>query len=279
MFFLNLYKIKKMGCSSTSSVQEKTYFQQTPTINLSMDNNIDELSQAQNLIFIIIKIRNRIIYLYHKLIYSSAACLYIKPSIKFVFRNILYKISCDLKGNIHDCHIYFIDDPPFFQIGVFEHLSQDCIEKKNEMVNFIIELYNYEKIIQQIDKDSPQLFYLEFENKNIISNENIKKIHFSLLLFEQLKKIRKKFLNEYKDQINLFFRNFMYANKVNEVGREAYKQGLSDIYDIVMLEYKDDPKLKDNEKVFSKIENAKKHWEKIMKKDFDEDIDSSLIGE
>ena len=54
---------------------------------------------------------------------------------------------------------------------------------------------------------------------------------------------------------------------------------ISDIYDIVMLEYKDDPKLKDNEKVFSKIENAKKHWEKIMKKDFDEDIDSSLIGE
>ena len=232
-----------MGCSSTSSVQEETYFQQTPTINLSMDNNIDELSQAQNLIFIIIKIRNRIIYLYHKLIYSSGACLYIKPSIKFVFRNILYKISCDLKGNIHDCHIYFIDDPPFFQIGVFENLSQDKKKKKNE------------------------------------TNENIKKIHFSLLLFEQLKKIRKKFLNEYKDQINLFFRNFMYANKVNEVGREAYKKGLSDIYDIVMLEYKDDPKLKDNEKVFSNIENAKKHWEKIMKKDFDKDIDSSLIGE
>ena len=46
-----------------------------------------------------------------------------------------------------------------------------------------------------------------------------------------------------------------------------------------MLEYKDDPKLKGNEKVFSSIENAKKHWEKIMKKDFDKDIDSSLIGE
>jgi hypothetical protein len=67
----------------------------------------------------------------------------------------------------------------------------------------------------------------------------------------------------------------MYSNKINEIGSEAYKKGLNDIYEIVMLNYKDDKNIKENEKMFSKIENAKENWEDIMKKDFDIDVESS----
>ena len=69
----------------------------------------------------------------------------------------------------------------------------------------------------------------------------------------------------------------MYSNKINEIGSEAYKKGLNDIYEIVMLNYKDDKNIKENEKMFSKIENAKENWEDIMKKDFDIDLESSQM--
>ena len=157
-----------------------------------------------------------------------------------------------------------------------EILTEESREKINQLFNFIIELRSYKTLIKQIDKDSPQLLYLEFENNNNISNKNIEKIHSSIELFDQLKKLRNKLLNEYKEQIILFFsKNFMYSNKINEIGSEAYKKGLNDIYEIVMLNYKDDKNIKENEKMFSKIENAKENWEDIMKKDFDIDVESS----
>ena len=157
-----------------------------------------------------------------------------------------------------------------------ENLTNESKEKINQLFNFIIELRSYKTLIKQIDKDSPQLLYLEFENKNAVSNKNIEKIHSSIELFEELKNIRFKLLYEYKEQIILFFsKNFMYSNKINEVGSEAYKKGLNDIYEIAMLNYKDDKNIKEKEKMFSKIEDAKENWEDIMKKDFDIDIESS----
>ena len=69
----------------------------------------------------------------------------------------------------------------------------------------------------------------------------------------------------------------MYSNKINEVGIEAYKKGLNDIYEIAMLNYKSDKNIKENEKMYSKIEDAKENWEDIMKKDFDIDLESSQM--
>ena len=63
-----------MGCGSPSLVIEGNNLKQIKIVDLSFCEEEENLKQAQNLISLITKIRNRIIYLYHKLIYSSAAC-------------------------------------------------------------------------------------------------------------------------------------------------------------------------------------------------------------
>ena len=84
-----------MGCCSSHT--RDNLFEQSEPINLSIIEN-KELKQAQTIISLIIKIRNRIIYLYHKLIYSTGGCLYINPSMSLCVRNIFYKISAEFKG-------------------------------------------------------------------------------------------------------------------------------------------------------------------------------------
>ena len=60
-----------MGCGSPSLVLDDYNLQQTKILDLSIcENNEIDLRRAQNLISLITKIRNRIIYLYHKLIYQ-----------------------------------------------------------------------------------------------------------------------------------------------------------------------------------------------------------------
>ena len=194
-----------MGCSSTSSIQEETYLQQTKNLYLSINENQPDLTQAQNLISLITKLRNRIIYLYHKLIYSSAACLYIKPTITHCLLNIFYKISCDLNGNFKKCNLNYTEDAPYLIFDI-KNLTNDTKEKLNELLNFIIELRSCKTVLSQIDKDSPQLLYLEFENHKNISNRNIQRIHNSIKLFEQLKQLRNKILTDYKEQIVFYFK-------------------------------------------------------------------------
>ena len=262
-----------MGCSNATSVLENYNLQQTKKINLIINENEKNLNDVQNLIFLIIKIRNRIIYQYHKLIYSCAACLYYKPSITRCLRNIFFKISCELKGKFEECKIDYIENIPYIQI-LNENLSNEINEKINELLNFIIELNDYKILIDKIDKESPQLFYLEFENKDNISDKNIKKIHFSIQLFEQLKKIRQKLLKEYKEEIYFLFKNKkIYCDKIiNIIGLDAYNKGLNDIYEIGILNNRNDKRASDNEQMYNKIENAKSNWEIILKNDFDKDI-------
>ena len=262
-----------MGCSSATSVLSNNYLQQTQKINLIIKDNEQNLNDVQILISLIIKIRNRIIYQYHKLIYSTAACLYYKPNITRCLRNIFFKMSCELKGKFEQCNIDYIENLPYIKIEN-EHLSYEINEKMNELFNFINELNDYKILIDRIDKESPQLFYLEFEKKNNISDKNIKKIHFSIQLFEQLKSIRQKILKEYKDEIYFFFKNKnIYCHKIiNVIGLEAYNKGLNDIYEIGMLNNKNDKKKSESEQMYNKIENAKSNWEIIMNNDFDKDI-------
>ena len=262
-----------MGCSNATSVLENYNLQQTKKINLIINENEKNLNDVQNLIFLIIKIRNRIIYQYHKLIYSCAACLYYKPTITRCIRNIFFKISCELKGKFEDCNIDYFENIPYIKIQN-ENLSNKINEKINELLNFIIELNDYKILIDKIDKESPQLFYLEFENKDNISDKNIKKIHFSIQLFEQLKKIRQKLLKEYKEEIYFLFKNKkIYCDKIiNIIGLDAYNKGLNDIYEIGILNNRNDKRASDNEQMYNKIENAKSNWEIILKNDFDKDI-------
>ena len=262
-----------MGCSNATSVLENYNLQQTKKRNLIINENEKNLNDVQNLIFLIIKIRNRIIYQYHKLIYSCAACLYYKPTITRCIRNIFFKISCELKGKFEDCNIDYFENIPYIKIQN-ENLSNEINEKINELLNFIIELNDYKILIDKIDKESPQLFYLEFENKDNISDKNIKKIHFSIQLFEQLKKIRQKLLKEYKEEIYFLFKNKkIYCDKIiNIIGLDAYNKGLNDIYEIGILNNRNDKRASDNEQMYNKIENAKSNWEIILKNDFDKDI-------
>ena len=168
-----------MGCGSPSLVIEGNNLKQIKIVDLSFCEEEENLKQAQNLISLITKIRNRIIYLYHKLIYSSAACLYIKPTITHCLLNIFYKISCDLNGNFKKCNLSYIEDAPYLIFDI-KNLTNDTKEKLNELLNFIIELRSCKTVLSQIDKDSPQLLYLEFENNKKISNRNIEKIHNSM---------------------------------------------------------------------------------------------------
>ena len=262
-----------MGCSNATSVLENYNLQQTKKINLIINENEKNLNDVQNLIFLIIKIRNRIIYQYHKLIYSCAACLYYKPTITRCIRNIFFKISCELKGKFEDCNIDYFENIPYIKIQN-ENLSNEINEKINELINFINELNDYKILIDKIDKESPQLFYLEFENNGNISDKNIKKIHISIQLFEQLKKIRVKLLKEYKDEIYFLFKNkIIYCHKIiNTIGLDAYNKGLSDIYEIGMLNNQNEKKINDDEQMYNKIENAKSNWEIILKNDFDKEI-------
>ena len=129
-----------MGCCS--STRGEGFFEQSKPINLSLIDNGNELKQAQILISLIIKIRNRIIYIYHKLIYLTGACLYIKPSISHCIKNIFYKISREFNGNFENCDIQYYEDPPYLKFNM-SILSDDTKEKIKELFDFIKEIRGY----------------------------------------------------------------------------------------------------------------------------------------
>ena len=266
-----------MGCGSPSLVLDDYNLQQTKILDLSIcENNEIDLRRAQNLISLITKIRNRIIYLYHKLIYSSAACLYLKPSITHCIKNIFYKISCDFNGKFQLCNLNYIEDAPYLEINMSD-LENESKEKLTELFDFIIELRSFKSLISQIDKDLPQLLYIEFEKNKNVSNKTIEKIHSSIELFDHLKKLRIKILRDYKQQIVLYLqKNDEYCQEINKIGLQAYNNNLTDIFDITFLNYKDEKGMRIEDKMFSNIDTAKSNWETIMNKDFDINLNNSI---
>ena len=110
-----------MGCSSVILEQDDTKLQQK-IINL----NTNTLHHKKDLIH-----AQSLIYLYHKLIYDTGACLYINPTIVECFKSVLYKISYDLKGNFNNCQMEYIEDPPYLDI-------KNRINIKNETNELII---------------------------------------------------------------------------------------------------------------------------------------------
>ena len=261
-----------MGCCSSHT--RDSLFEQTEPINLSMIDNGDELKQAQTLISLIIKIRNRIIYTYHKLIYSTGCCLYINPSMSLCLRNIFYKISAEFKGDFEQSDITYMEDPPYLQTDM-SLFSEDLKNLLNQLFNFLSELRGYKNILRKIDNDSPTLLYLEYENNSNLSQRNIEKIRLAMDLFKQLLNMRQKIWNQYKNEVYLLVKqNFEYLAKINSIGKEAYQKNLSDIYEISILDHKEDDDKK--KKMYSSVEEAKHNWEDVMKNDYDTDLDFSI---
>ncbi len=266
-----------MGCSSVNCVKEdKKLRQEMILLNIETNYHKKELIHAQSLINLISRIRNKMIYLYHKLIYDTGACLYLNPTIKHCFNSVFYKLSSDLEGKIENVNIEYIEDPPYLKMENTKNLSEQGKNLLNQLFNFIIELKSYKSIIKQIDKETPGLLYLVNENKENISTKNIDNINKGIELFKNTINIRNDIINTYKLQVrDYFMKKEVYYKKINEIGEKAYKEKIKDIFDIILLT-RDNNDVNDvGEKMYKSIKEAKHNMEKILEKEINDDIINS----
>jgi hypothetical protein len=263
-----------MGCTSFQSISEINDYQQE-SIKLDMSNNIKGLSHANSLIKLITRIRNKIIYLYHKLIYDTGACIFIKPNIAQCLKCILYKVSSEFEGKLENANIQHRDDPPYLVLSKEIPLSDKSLFLFNELFNFIIEIISYKTIIKQIDKETPELLYLIYESKNKLSNKNIELINKGMELFKNIKSIKYEILSIYKNQVYEFvYRKSKFYEEINEIGRYAYENNITDIYEIAYIQ-KDFIKNDNNKnemKMFKSVYNAKVYMENIINNEKNDDI-------
>ena len=263
-----------MGCSSVSSVEEDIKLrQQNIFLNTNSTHHKKDLIHAQSLINLISRVRNRMIYLYHKLIYDTGACLYLNPTIEHCLKSVLYKISCDLEGEIKIYDLEYIEDPPFLKLTTKEKIKKNSLDLLTELFNFIVEIKNYKTIIKQIDKETPGLLYLIFENKENISTENINNINKGIDLFKEMTNLRISIINKYKLQIRDFlYKKEEYLDKINLIGKKAYDLKIYDIYEINLLNRKN----KENfDEMYKTIKEAKINIEKILKEEKNDEIINS----
>ena len=263
-----------MGCSSVSLVEEDIKLRQKNIfLNTNSTHHKKDLIHAQSLINLISRIRNRIIYLYHKLIYDTGACLYLNPTIEHCLKSVLYKISCDLEGEIKIYDLEYIEDPPFLKLTTKEKIKKKSLDLLTELFNFIVEIKNYKTIIKQIDKETPGLLYLIFENKENISTENINNINKGIDLFKEMTNLRISIINKYKLQIRDFlYKKEEYLDKINLIGKKAYDLKIYDIYEINLLNRKN----KENfDEMYKTIKEAKINIEKILKEEKNDEIINS----
>ena len=263
-----------MGCTSFQSISEINDYQQE-SIKLDMSNNIKGLSHANSLIKLITRIRNKIIYLYHKLIYDTGACIFIKPNIAQCLKCILYKVSSEFEGKLENANIQHRDDPPYLVLSKEIPLSDKSLFLFNELFNFIIEIISYKTIIKQIDKETPELLYLIYESKNKLSNKNIELINKGMELFKNIKSIKYEILSIYKNQVYEFvYRKSKFYEEINEIGRYAYENNITDIYEIAMIqkEFIKNDNNKNDMKMFKSVYNAKVYMENIINNEKNDDI-------
>ena len=261
-----------MGCSSVNSVEEDIKLRQK-NINLNTNTNHHkkDLIHAQSLINLISRIRNKMIYLYHKLIYETGACLYISPTIAHCLKSVLYKISYDLKGKFEYCFMEYVEDPPYLRIKNQDNIKADTYILITELFNFIIEIKNYKTIIKQIDKETPGLLYLIFENKENVSSENISNINKGIELFKEMTNLRTGIINKYKLQVRDFvYKTDEFIKNINFIGEKAYK--LNQDMDIYQINFLNRDNLDNEDKMYKSIKEAKKNMEIILKEEKNDDI-------
>jgi len=266
-----------MGCSSVQEIDDL----QQETIELDMKNdNVKELDHAKSLINLITRIRNKMIHLYHKLMYDSGACVFMKPTIVHCLKSILYKISSEFEGSLQNAEIIIKEDPPYLKPPIETKLSDESANLLDELLHFVIELVSYKPIIKQIDKEIPELIYLVHEKKNKLSKKNIELINKGIDLFKKLKQLKYDTLTLYKNQIFEFAnRKESFCERINIIGKYAYENNITNIYEISMLQKNDklninnDKTNKDEEdKMFKSIYNAKIYMENIINNEKNDDI-------
>jgi hypothetical protein len=264
-----------MGCSSVSYVKDDINLRQEKILlNIETNYHKKELIHAQSLINLISRIRNKMIYLYHKLIYDTGACLYYNPTIKHCFNSVFYKLSSDLEGKIERAGIEYIEDPPYLKVENTNNLTEQGKCLLNQLFNFIVEIKSYKSIIKQIDKETPGLLYLVCENKENVSSENIENINRGIELFKNTINIRNEIINIYKLQVREYFtKKDTFFKNLNEIGEKAFNEKIKDIYDIILMTRDSDNK--EENKMYKSIKEAKHHMEKILDKEINDDIINS----
>ena len=260
-----------MGCSSVTSGEESIKLRQKNIfLNTNSLHHKKDLIHAQSLINLISRIRNKMIYLYHKLIYDTGACLYINPTIEHCLKSVLYKISCDLKGQLENSELDYIEDPPYLSIKDYSNIKQETNNLIKELFKFIVEIKNYKTIIKQLDKETPGLLYLIFENKENVSSENIININKGIDLFKEMTNLRTGIINKYKLQIRDFlYRKDEFIKNINIIGKKAYDLQINDIYEINLLNQNNE---RNSFEMFKSIKDAKKNIEKILKEEKNDEI-------
>ena len=266
-----------MGCGSTHiKVGGELIKQEKIELNINEHYKNKELTQAQSLIYLITTIRNKIIYEYDNLIYVSGACLFKTPTMAHCTKCILFKICSECEGDLNKANIKFKEDPPYMSINS-SNFSQSTNIIVSKLFEFIISLRDYKIIMKQIDKETPKLMYILFDNNNRISKDNLEKINKAILLFKDLNKLRTGILVEYKNQIyDLINDSNFYKNQINKIGSLAYKDKITDIYEIAML-FKNNMEefinyfKKEDWIMHNNIKDAKRIMEKKLEKEKIED--------
>jgi hypothetical protein len=247
-------------------------------------NNIKknkELLQAQNLIHLITFLRNKIIFEYDNLIYNTGACIFKSPNIMHCVQCLFYKISADCGGNLNSAQFTFKEDPPFFSINE-KKISDETKNILNDLMEFITKLKDYRILIKQLDKETPKLMYIVFENSNDVSKDNLNKINKAISLFQDLTKLRNVILMEYKNEIyDLIMSNNSYCLPINKIGNLAIEKNIKDKYEIAFLfnQFKKDEKFmnhfrNEDMSIYKSINEAKEIMKKKLEQEKiqDEDI-------
>ena len=152
-------------------------------------------------------------------------------------------------------------------------IKKNSLDLLTELFNFIVEIKNYKTIIKQIDKETPGLLYLIFENKENISTENINNINKGIDLFKEMTNLRISIINKYKLQIRDFlYKKEEYLDKINLIGKKAYDLKIYDIYEINLLNRNN----KENfDEMYKTVKEAKINIEKILKEEKNDEIINS----
>lgn len=262
-----------MGCSTMTytKMEGKIIKQETIELDISNINKNKELSQAQSLITIITNLRNQIIYDFDNLIYNTGACIFKCPNIIHCTQCLFYKISSECCGNLNLAEFTYKEDPPYFIINK-EKIKPETQIILDELFEFIIKLKDYKILINQLDKETPKLMYIIFENNNNISKENLDKISKAINLFREMVKLRNNILSEYKNQIyDLIMSNVNYCAPINKIGQLAIAKNVNDIYEIAFLfnQLKNDDNFmkyyrREDMSLYKSIKEAKQNMEKKL---------------
>ena len=195
---------------------------------------------------------------------------------------ILFKICSECEGDLNKANIKFKEDPPYISINS-NNFSQSTNFIVSKLFEFIISLRDYKIIMKQIDKETPKLMYILFDNNNRISKDNLEKINKAILLFKDLSKLRTGILVEYKNQIyDLINDSNFYKNQINTIGALAYKDKITDIYEIAMLFKNNMDEFinyfkKEDWIMHNNIKEAKRIMEKKLEKEKIEDSNEAFL--